>query len=142
MDAKKLFIDAKMQSIINGCNIKTIFLKVSSSIISSQQGKDISGLTKAIFCLENYKNVILPIYEEILEKYPYSDVSYDLLSGFFVDRQTYNELEILILTSLQSDFKITNLNELSQMFNSLELLQNNSPNSDSDNSEFSIDDLL
>ena len=142
LDARKLYIDAKMQSINNGCNVQTIVLKVSSSLMPSQRGNDLTGLTKAIFCLENYQNNILPIYEEILTKYPYSEVSYDLLSGFFLDRQTFNELEILLLSSLQSDFKITNLKELSQMFNSLELMKNNSKNSDTKNGELSIDDLL
>ena len=142
LDARKLYIDAKMQSLSNGCNVQTIALKVSSSFMPSQQGGDLSGLTKAIFCLENYKNNVLPIYEEILAKYPYSDVSYDLLSGFFLDRQTFSELEILLLSSLQSDFKITNLTELSQMFNNLQLMQDNTNNENSSNSDLSIDDLL
>lgn len=141
LDAKKLYIDAKIQTMNIGCNVKTILLKLSSSLMPPQRGTDMSSLTKAIFCLENYQNVTLPIYEEILEKYPYSDVSYDLLTGFFIDRQTFDELEKLLISSVQTNFEISDLKQLSEMFSNFDLMQNNSSNSES-NDNLSIDDLL
>ena len=118
--SNKLFIDAKTKTLNSGCNIQSIALKVTNSVISSEQSQLLDSITTVISCLKNYEMEILPIYEEILTKYPYSQASYDLLNGFFIDRNTYNQFESLLINSIDTNMPISSLEDYEEYFKKVE----------------------